>query len=98
MSNHITKHKRISKRNSRHVVTIVAAVLLFLLYMIIFGFSAQDGEQSGGISYKGNIRFGSFADVCLDTCGGVFGVILCGFLEKVYTKIMTSLRQRIGSV
>lgn len=30
--------------------TIVASVLLLALYMLIFGFSAQDGEASGSIS------------------------------------------------
>lgn len=171
MNNRITNHKILSKIDSRHVVTIVAAVLLFLLYVMIFGLSAQDGEQSGGISYKisekcvdfvdavagkhwtGMIkkemadflehpirklahfteytcmgilvylmwrpwkkrgkglyglvilwvflsasgdeihqrfvpgRFGSFMDVCLDTCGGVFGVIICSILERMYLKM-----------
>lgn len=30
----------------------MAAVMLIGLYVIIFGFSAQDGEQSGGLSHK----------------------------------------------
>ena len=32
------------------MVTVPAAVLLLALYMLIFGFSAQDGEQSGSLS------------------------------------------------
>lgn len=34
------------------MVTIVAALLLFFLYSIIFSFSDQNGEQSGGLSYR----------------------------------------------
>lgn len=32
------------------VLTVLAATLLLLLYMIIFGFSAQDAEESGSLS------------------------------------------------
>lgn len=28
-------------------------------------------------------RYGSFTDVCLDTCGGVFGMVICILIEKV---------------
>lgn len=140
------------------MVTVPAAVLLLVLYMVIFGFSSQDAEQSGNLSMRisegaaellnslaGNRwnnqelaqyfehpirklahfseyacmgvlvyltwiswikrgkrlyllvvvwvfvsaagdefhqlfvpgRWGSFADVCLDTCGGAFGLLLC---------------------
>lgn len=143
------------------VVTVSAAVLLLALYIIIFGFSAQDGEQSGSLSqmisekcvelinnlsgrrwsrgFMENLaeyfehpirklahfseyacmgilvymlwsqwlkrggglylltvvwvffsaaadefhqlfvpgRYGCFADVCLDTCGGAFGLLFC---------------------
>ncbi len=142
-------------------VTVLAAVWLLALYAVIFGFSAQDGEQSGNLSqmisekcvelinslsgghwsqafmeglteyFEHPIRklahfseyacmgilvyvlwsqwlcrgkrlylltvgwvfcsaaadefhqlfvpgrYGSFADVCLDTCGGAFGLLLC---------------------
>ena len=142
-------------------ITVPAAVLLLALYILIFGFSAQDGEQSGSLSRmisekcveffhsisgrnwtegfrkslaeyfehpirklahfseyacmgillyilwsqwlrKGKRlyllivlwvfcsagldefhqyfvpgRYGSFADVLLDTCGGAFGMLLC---------------------
>lgn len=43
-----TKCKKI---NSRYVVTFVAAFLLILLYFMVFGFSAQDAEQSGSLSH-----------------------------------------------
>lgn len=29
-------------------------------------------------------RWGSFADVCLDTLGGCFGILICVILEKIY--------------
>jgi len=32
-------------------------------------------------------RWGSFADVLLDTCGGTFGLLLCVFAERIYHKI-----------
>lgn len=147
--------------------TVPAAVLLLALYILIFGFSAQDGEQSGSLSrmvsekcveFFNNIsggnwteafreslaeyfehpirklahfseyacmgillyilwsqwlmrgkrlyllivlwvfcsagldefhqlfvpgRYGSFADVLLDTCGGAFGMLLCMALGKI---------------
>ena len=142
-------------------ITVPAAILLLALYVLIFGFSAQDGAQSGSLSqlisekcvelmnsisgkhwsrlFMDNLaeyfehpirklahfseyacmgflvylilsqwmdkcrklyllsvlwvflsaaadefhqyfvpgRYASFADVCLDTCGGVFGMLLC---------------------
>ena len=152
------------------MVTVPAAVLLLALYMLIFGFSAQDGEQSGSLSqmisekcvefintlsgrhwsrvfmenlaeyfehpirklahfseyacmgvlifvilsqwlergkrrYLLNVlwvflsaaadefhqyfvpgRYASFADVCLDTCGGIFGILLCLLVIKMISK------------
>lgn len=44
------KINKVSERTKKQVVTIVAALFLFLLYLIIFGFSAQDSEQSGDLS------------------------------------------------
>lgn len=35
----------------KFAVTIIAALLLALIYSMIFSFSAQDGEQSGGLSH-----------------------------------------------
>lgn len=35
-------------------------------------------------------RWGSFADVLLDTCGGAFGLLLCVLAEKIYRKIRRS--------
>lgn len=147
-----------------------AAILLFALYVLIFGFSAQDGEQSGSLSqlisekcveffntlsgkhwsevFMDNLaeyfehpirklahfseyacmgilvyvtwsqwlergkglylltvlwvfvsaaadefhqyfvpgRYASFADVCLDTCGGAFGMLLCLLGMKIVRK------------
>ena len=40
------------KEYGKAAVTFVAAVLLVFLYLMIFQFSAQDGESSGGLSYK----------------------------------------------
>ncbi|MCM1186668.1 MAG: VanZ family protein [Lachnoclostridium sp.] len=34
----------------KRVVTVVAALFLFLLYIAIFSFSEQDGQESGGLS------------------------------------------------
>lgn len=39
-----------SGRKKRTVITVLAAILLLALYMLIFGFSAQDGERSGSLS------------------------------------------------
>jgi len=36
-------------------------------------------------------RYGSFADVCLDTCGGAFGMLLCLWCLK-----FTQARLRVG--
>ena len=39
------------KKNKRKIaVSIVAAILLVLLYLLIFAFSGQDGEESGSLS------------------------------------------------
>lgn len=37
-------------KSKKMAVTILTAILLIILYIIIFCFSAQDGETSGGIS------------------------------------------------
>lgn len=166
--------KNIQNRNTgkrrKQAVTIVAALLLFLLYGVIFSFSNQNGEQSGGLShmisekcvelmnsisgknwsgiFMENLaayfehpirklahfteyacmgvlvymmwrpwkkrgrglylltvlwvftsaggdefhqlfipgRYGSFADVLLDTCGGIFGMAVCVLMEKTVVK------------
>lgn len=154
----------------KQAVTIVAAVVLLLLYSLIFSFSDQDAEQSGSLSYmisekcvaflntlsgknwttvfqqelalyfehpirklahfaeyafmallvytmwrpwiaRGKKlyvlvmvwvfisaagdeihqlfvpgRYGSLADVLLDTSGGAFGVLFCVILEKRFTR------------
>lgn len=152
------------------LITVPAAILLLALYVVIFGFSAQDAEQSGSLSMRisesavellnslvggrwsrqfleelalyfehpvrklahfgeymcvgilvhmiwsqwmkrgkglylltviwvfvsGALdefhqlfvpgRWGSFADVCLDTCGGAFGLLLCVVLGKLWKR------------
>jgi VanZ family protein len=40
-------HRKIPKL---HMSTVICGILLLLLYCLIFGFSNQDGETSGGIS------------------------------------------------
>lgn len=149
------------------MITVPAAIALMALYVIIFGFSSQDAEQSGNLSmlisenaveflyslvgrrwsqsYMTDLalyfehpirklahfgeyacvgilvfliftpwlkkgkglyalvvvwvfisgacdefhqlfvpgRWGSFADVCLDTCGGTFGLLVCIFVSRV---------------
>ena len=153
------------------MTTVPAAIRLLALYMLIFGFSAQDGEQSGSLSqmisekcvaFFNNLsgrhwteefmrnmaeyfehplrklahfseyacmgillyvlwgqwikksrrlyvlivlwvfcsaamdefhqlfvpgRYGSFADVLLDTCGGAFGILLCAGVAKGWERI-----------
>lgn len=164
----MTMKKNKFKNCRKQAVTVVAAVMLLLLYMLIFSFSSQDGEQSGSLSHlisekcvsfvnaisgkhwtasfqqelvayfehpirklahfaeyacmgilvytmwrpwmtKGKKlyllvvlwvflsalgdechqlfvpdRYGSFADVILDTCGGAFGMMICLLLEKIF--------------
>lgn len=31
-------------------------------------------------------RWGSFADVCLDTCGGAFGLLMCIFVSRILSR------------
>jgi VanZ family protein len=40
-----------TEKGKRVIVTIVSAILLSLLYVMIWGFSAQDGAESGGLSH-----------------------------------------------
>lgn len=159
------------------VITVPAAILLLALYMLIFGFSAQDGETSGSLSriisekcvelfnnlsgghwtegFMRNLaeyfehplrklahfseyacmgillyvlwsqwirkgrklyvlialwvffsaaldefhqlfvpgRYGSFADVLLDTCGGAFGMLLCAGIGKIRKRTQHRHRQ-----
>lgn len=156
------------EKRKKIIVTTVSAMLLSLLYVMIFCFSAQDGEQSGSLSHlisercveivnalsgkhwsevmmaefaayfehpirkmahfteyacmgalvynlwrswveRGRRlyllsvawvflsaaadefhqlfvpgRWGSFADVCLDTLGGACGVLLCALASRIY--------------
>ena len=38
------------RMKSKITITVTAAILLALLYVVIFGFSGQDGEESGSLS------------------------------------------------
>ncbi len=40
-----------SEKGKQVIATTVSAILLSLLYVFIWGFSAQDGEESSGLSY-----------------------------------------------
>lgn len=161
-------------------VTVPAAILLLVLYILIFGFSSQDAEQSGSLSLwisegcvqllntlagghwsrqfmdgmalyfehplrklahfgeyacmgtllfliwspwleRGKIlyrliigwvfvsavldefhqwfvpgRYSSFADVCLDTCGGVFGLLFCLLLVNLRVRRKNRKNKRKG--
>ena len=163
------------KNNKKKIaVSVVAAILLVLLYLLIFAFSGQDGEESGSLSsmisekcaellnaisgkhWTQNVidsmaayfehpirklahfseyacmgmllygvwrpwkernrklyllivlwvfvsagadefhqlfvpgRYGCFADVVLDTCGGAFGLLVCVCVEKIVRRVSTS--------
>lgn len=165
-------------RRGKVVYTVLAGLLLLALYGVIFCFSAQDGETSGGISFQFSKygvelwneltnrgwseqirlqwanyfehpvrkmahfmeyalmgflqysllrchlgkrkvligvtacltavsaaadeihqlfvpgRYGCFADVCLDTCGGIFGVFVCMLLIRMVQKIRKIRKNR----
>ena len=57
---------------------------LFLL-VLIWVFVSAAADEIHQLFVPG--RWGSPADVLLDTCGGAFGVLLCVFAEKTYRKI-----------
>jgi len=177
------KHNQMTKDKTRRLaVTILTASCLFLLYVMIFGFSEQDGETSGGLSHAitlkcveiinsfrsgkwtqdtmewwatyfehpvrklahfteyavmgsliyillrqwkqrtkwlifGNIlwvfvsaafdeihqlfvpdRYGSFADVCLDTLGGAFGVSCLILIEIWFAKRKEKIQKKIRMI
>ena len=54
------------------------------LYLIttLWVFLSAAGDEFHQLFVPG--RWGSFADVCLDTCGGIFGILCCVLLEKCY--------------
>jgi len=41
-------------------------------------------------------RWGSVADVLLDTCGGLFGILLCVFIEHMHNKINVRRCKNVG--
>lgn len=78
------------KRNKvvyrKMAVTVLTAIFLFVLYCIIFGFSAQDGEQSSGVSEKITIMIVETAsDICFDFSQDMIAY-LCKALEPVVRK------------
>lgn len=159
--------------------SVIAGILLFFLYLMIFGFSGQNGEESGSLSHlisekcveiinslsgkhwtvlmqqqlatyfehpirkfahfseyavmgvlvyilwKSKItvrkklfvlvtvwvflsaamdefhqlfvpgRYGCFADVCLDTCGGMFGFLLMLLWEKIRNRSKTGRQMKM---
>lgn len=165
-------------RRGKMIYTILAGGLLLVLYGVIFGFSAQDGETSGGISFRisqygvelwnewtnrgwdeqvrlqwtnyfehplrkmahfmeyalmGFLqysllrchwgkrkvltvitialtalaaaadeihqlfvpgRYGCFADVCLDTMGGIFGILIGMFVIRIVRKVQKNRAKR----
>lgn len=165
-------------KKGKLIYTALAGILLLALYFIIFLFSAQDGETSGGISFKvsqmsvdfwnnltkqgwneqirlewaqffehpirkiahfaeyallgflqysilrcnwGNRkvfffiavvwvlisatadeihqlfvpgRWGSFADVILDTCGGICGILVCMSAVRIFKKLRKNRAKR----
>ena len=46
----------------KKIATIIAIVLIVCIYGIMFGFSAQTGEESGGLSFLVSKRLVEFAD------------------------------------
>lgn len=47
----------------RKIYTVISVILLVILYAVIFGFSAQTGEESGGLSHmvsKGLVQLADF--------------------------------------
>lgn len=78
------------KRNKvvyrKMAVTVLTAIFLFALYCIIFGFSAQDGEQSSGLSEKVTIVIVETAsDIYFDFSQDMIAY-LCKALEPVVRK------------
>lgn len=55
-----------------------------MLYLIttVWVFLSAAGDEVHQLFVPG--RWGSFADVCLDTCGGIFGILCCVLIEKCY--------------
>lgn len=56
---------------------------LYLL-TIAWVFLSAAGDEFHQLFVPG--RYGSFADVLLDTCGGAFGMLFCIFVYKLYLK------------
>lgn len=46
----------------RKIYTVISVILLVILYAVIFGFSAQTGEESGGLSHMVSKRLVQLAD------------------------------------
>lgn len=46
----------------KKIYTILLMIIIFLIYGVMFGFSAQNGEQSGGLSFLFSKKIIEFAD------------------------------------
>lgn len=68
-------------------VTVLTAIFLFLLYCIIFGFSAQDGEQSSGVSEKVTVAIVETASDIYFNFSQDMMAYLCKVLEPVVRKL-----------
>lgn len=50
------------KNRKKKIYTIVSVIMIVLIYGIMFGFSAQTGEESGGLSFLVSKKIVEFAD------------------------------------
>ena len=58
------------------MITVPAAILLLALYTVIFGFSAQDAEQSGSLSLR-------ISEGCVELLNALTGGHLSGQLDEL---------------
>ena len=61
----------------------ISKKLFFLI--VIWVFLSAAGDEIHQLYVPG--RWGSFADVCLDTCGGMFGYCVCVLGSKILNKM-----------
>lgn len=56
------------------------------LVTVLWVFLSAAGDEFHQLFVPG--RYGCFADVLLDTCGGAFGVVICVMVEKLWGKYL----------